>query len=150
MNDDPRPLFGISDDDWRRTPPSVRLAVQSLLDIVRAQSAQIREVQTQVRDVQAKLGQSSRNSSKPPSSDPPSLPPPPPRPARGRKAGGQPGHPGHHRPVVPPDQVDDIVALSPEQCPTCRTALAPDLPPVTPPRRRQVWELPPLVPHITE
>ena len=150
MDDDPRQLFGISDADWRKTPPSVRLAVQSLLDIVRAQSAQIRALQTQVRELQTKVGQSSRNSSKPPSSDPPSLPPPPPRPARGRKAGGQPGHPGQHRPLVPPDQVDDIVALSPEQCPTCRTALARDLPPVTPPRRRQVWELPPLVPHITE
>lgn len=150
MDDDPRQLFGISDADWRKTPEAVRLAVQSLLDIVRAQSAQIRELHTQVQELQAKVGQSSRNSSKPPSSDPPSLPPPPPRPARGRKAGGQPGHPGQHRPLVPPDQVDEIVALSPDQCPTCRTALPPDLPPVTSPRRRQVWELPPLVPHITE
>lgn len=149
MEDDPRPLFGISDDDWRKTPESVRLAVQSLLDIVRAQSVQIRELQTQVRELQAKVGQSSRNSSKPPSSDPPSLPPPP-RSARGRKAGGQPGHAGHHRPLVPPDQVDDIITLSPDRCPTCRTALPPTLPPVTPPRRSQVWELPPLVPHITE
>lgn len=149
MEDDPRPLFGISDEDWRKTPESVRLAVQTLLDIVRTQSAQIRELQTQVRELQAKVGQHSRNSSKPPSSDPPSLPPPP-RPARGRKAGGQPGHPGHHRPLVPPDQVDHLVALSPEHCPTCRTSLPHDLPHVFPPHRRQVWELPPLVPHITE
>ncbi len=150
MENDPRALFGISDDDWRKTPESVRLAVQTLLDIVRAQSAQIRELQTQVRELQAKVGQNSRNSSKPPSSDPPSLPPLPPRPPHRRKAGGQPGHAGHHRPLVPPDQVDEIVTLCPDLCPTCTTPLPPDLPHATPPQRTQVWELPLIAPHITE
>ena len=150
MEDDARQLFAISDDDWRQTPESVRLAVQSLLDIVRVQSAQIHALQTEVRELQAKVGQSSRNSSRPPSSDPPSLPPPPPRPARGRKAGGQPGHAGHHRPLVPPDQVDEIRSLCPEQCPVCTRRLPHGLPHATPPRRTQVWELPPLAPHITE
>ena len=150
MEDDPRQLFGISDHDWAQTPPSVRLAMHSLLDIVRAQSAQIGELQTQVRELQVKAGQNSRNSSKPPSSDPPSLPPPPPHPARGRQAGGQPGHPGHHRPLVPPDQVDEIVALCPSQCPACATPLPRDLPDVVLPRRTQIWELPPMQPIVTE
>ena len=88
MHEEPINLLGIPLEDWAKTPESVRLAVLSLLDIVQAQSAQIKELQTHVRDVQAKLGQTSRTSSKPPSSDPPTAPPKPPKVPRGRKAGG--------------------------------------------------------------
>jgi len=150
MHEEPFNLLGVSPDDWAQSPESVQLALLSLLDIVRAQSGRLRELETLVRELQAKLGQTSRNSSKPPSSDPPSVPPPPPRPARGRKAGGQVGHEGHQRPLVPPDQVQDPIELQPQQCPTCQTALPADLPDVAPLRRTQVWELPPIEPIITE
>jgi len=105
MDDEPFNLLGVSAADWAQTPDSVQLALLSLLDIVRGQSGRLRELETLVRELHAKLGQTSRNSSKPPSSDPPSAPPPPPRSARGRKVGGQAGHDGHQRPLVPPDQV---------------------------------------------
>ena len=150
MHEEPFNLLGVSPDDWAHTPESVQLALLSLLDIVRAQSAQIKELQTLVRELQAKLGQTSRNSSKPPSSDPPSAPPHPPRPAHGRKAGGQVGHEGHQRPLLPPEQVQDPIELQPEHCPTCQTALPANLPDVAPLRRTQVWELPPIEPIITE
>src|SRR5438552_16174517 len=150
MHDEPFNLLGVSADDWAKAPESVQLALLSLLDIVQAQSGRLRELETLLRELQAKLGQTSRTSSKPPSSDPPSAPPRPPRPARGRKAGGQVGHEGHQRPLVPPDQVHDPIELQPQQCPTCQTALTPDLPDVAPLRRTQVWELPPIEPIITE
>lgn len=150
MHDEPFNLLGVSADDWAKTPESVQLALLSLLDIVRAQSGRLRELETLVRELQVKLGQTSRNSSKPPSSDPPSAPPRPPRPARGRKAGGQVGHDGHQRPLVPPDQVHEPIELLPQQCPTCQMALPPDLPDLAPLRRTQVWELPPIEPIITE
>jgi transposase len=150
MHDEPFNLLGVSADDWARTPESVQLALLSLLDIVRSQSERLRELETLVRDLQAKLGQTSRTSSKPPSSDPPSAPPPAPRPARGRKAGGQVGHAGHQRALVPPDQVQEPIELQPQQCPTCQTALPPALPDVAPLRRTQVYELPPIAPIITE
>ena len=56
---------------------------------LRAQNAALRE---RVRELEARLGQNSSNSSRPPSSDPPHVPPK--RRARrsGRKCGGQPGH----------------------------------------------------------
>jgi hypothetical protein len=47
------------------TPEVVQLALLSLLDIVQAQSTQIKQLQTLVQELQAKLGQTSRNSSKP-------------------------------------------------------------------------------------
>jgi transposase len=150
MHDEPFNLLGVSPDDWDKTPESVQLALLSLLDIVRAQSQRLRELETLVRELQAKLGQTSRTSSKPPSSDPPSAPPRPPRASRGRKTGGQPGHEGQQRPLVPPDQVHEPIDIQPQQCPTCQTALPPDLPHVAPPRRTQVWELPPIAPIITE
>ena len=150
MDDAPFNLLGVSAADWAQTPDSVQLALLSLLDIVRGQSGRLRELETLVRELHAKLGQTSRNSSKPPSSDPPSAPPRPARPARGRKAGGQVGHDGHQRPLVPPDQVHEPIELQPQQCPTCQTALPSDLPDVAPLRRTQIWELPPIAPTITE
>jgi transposase len=100
--------------------------------------------------LEARLNQHSGNSSKPPSSDPPSAPPRPTKTPRGRPHGGQPGHPGHIRPLVPSEQVDEIVPLHPGACPICQTALAPTLPDAIPHVRTQVWELPPIQPHITE
>jgi transposase len=150
MHEEPFNLLGISPEDWAKTPEPVRLAFGSLFDIVQAQSAQIKELQTKVRDLEAKLGQSSRNSSKPPSSDPPSAPPKPPKVPRGRKPGGQIGHEGHTRPLVPPERVDEPVELLPDHCPDCSTLFAPELPTLGGPRRTQVWELPAVQPHITE
>src|SRR4051812_12670591 len=150
MPEEPFNLLGVSPDDWAKTPDSVQLALLSLLDIVRGQSGRLRELETLVRELHAKLGQTSRNSSKPPSSDPPSAPPRPPRPVRGRKAGGQVGHDGHQRPLVPPEEVHDPIELQPQQCPSCQTALPLTLPDAAPLRRTQVWELPPIEPIITE
>ena len=150
MEEEPLNLLGISPEDWAITPHAVRLALLSLLDSIQSQSGQLSALTTRVRDLEAKLGQTSRNSSKPPSSDPPSAPPPPPRVPRGRKAGGQPGHDGHQRPLVPPEQVDTPVELLPAQCPHCQTAFPADHPTVGGPRRTQVWEIPAIRPAITE
>ncbi|MDP9313786.1 MAG: IS66 family transposase [Chloroflexota bacterium] len=150
MHDESLNLLGIPPEDWAKTPESVRFALHSLLDIVHAQSVQLKELQTRMRDLEAKLGQTSRNSSKPPSFDPPSAPPKPPRGPRGRKAGGQLGHEGHQRPPVPPEHVDEPIELLPDRCLGCQTVFAADLPTTGDPRRTQGWELPVVHPHITE
>ncbi len=66
-----------------------------------------------------------------------------------RRAGGQPGHPGHHRELVPEERVDAIVDLVPETCRHCTRRLHARHG-VGDPRRHQVTELPPIAAHITE
>jgi len=66
-----------------------------------------------------------------------------------RKPGGQPGHPGHARALVPADQVDAVVDHVPDRCRGCARRLrARDA--VGAPRRHQVTDLPPMTAHITE
>jgi len=66
-----------------------------------------------------------------------------------RKAGGQPGHPGHHRELVPLARVDVIVDLVPDTCRRCARRLHARHE-VGDPRRHQVTELPAIAAHITE
>jgi transposase len=66
-----------------------------------------------------------------------------------RRRGGQPGHPGHHRLLVPAERVDATITLAPDTCRHCAHRLhARD--DVGQPRRHQVTELPPITAHITE
>ena len=77
----------ISDEDWANTPASVRRSYERL-------------AQERAR-LQEHSQQSSRNSSLPPSKDKPQHQRPRRQRATGRKPGGQPGHPGVTRPLVP-------------------------------------------------
>ncbi len=118
------------------------------------QAKQIAEKTKQIADLERQLAlrqQNSTTTSKPPSSDGLAGRPR----VRGRrtksrrKPGGQPGHPGHSRPLVPAERVNAIVDLVPDACRHCERALhARD--DVGDPRRHQVTELPPLGAHITE
>jgi transposase len=105
-----------------------------------------------VAELERRLGQNSSNSSRPPSSDPPWTPPSPAkRQPSGRKAGGQPGRQASQRELLPPDQVDRLVAVWPERCQHCGETLpeCPDLVAALP-ERHQVSELPPVQVTVTE
>lgn len=115
--------------------------VAKLLARIEVQDARIAELEAQLR-------QTSRNSSKPPSSDPPGTPPRQSEPT-GRKAGGQPGHKGTKRALVPAERVDAFIKVSARSCERCDSKLlarrdGPE------PRRHQVTELPKVQPHVTE
>jgi transposase len=126
----------IPEEEWAATPASVRALLLALL--------------ARVRELELRLGLHSQNSSKPPSADPPDAPARPARTPRGRPRGAQADHPGHHRPLLPPDQVDEIVAHHPSACPQCQQDLPATLPDAAPLRRQQVWEIPPIQPFVTE
>jgi transposase len=107
----------------------------------------IQQLLARMTELEERLRQSSQNSSRPPSSDAPAGIRPTKRPPSGRRPGGQPGHEGHQRMLVPEDAVDTIVPVKPRQCPRCAAPLrGVD----ATPRRHQVTELPPLRPHVTE
>jgi transposase len=107
----------------------------------------------QVELLTEKLRRNSSNSHLPPSSDPPgrqgsSRRQSPNKRPGGRKRGGQPGHQGAHRALVPADQVAELANLYPQKCETCWASL----PEIEDPgaERHQVIEVPPLRPHTTE
>jgi hypothetical protein len=77
-----------------------------------AAQALIVTLQARVRDLEARLGQTSANSSRPPSSHPPQAPLRPKAPPSGRQRGGQPGHPGACRALLPAEQVDEVVRVA--------------------------------------
>ena len=115
---------------------------------------QLAEQAKRIADLERQLAlrqQNSTTTSKPPSSDGLAGR----QRARGRrvtsrrKAGGQPGHPGHHRELVPLERVDTIVDLAPDTCRHCEQHLHARHG-VGDPRRHQVTELPAIAAHITE
>jgi len=150
------PPAGITPDDWTATPPAVRQFIGALLNVLAQQQQLIADQQQQITHLQARiavleaqLNQHSQNSSKPPSSDPPSAPPRPARVPRGRKAGGQPGHPPHDRPDPDPDHIDHSHDHYPETCPGCQIPLQDIQRDACAVRTQYVWELPIVRPEIT-
>jgi transposase len=119
---------------------------------------QIADAEKQIADLERQLAgrkKNSTNSSKPPSSDGLAGEQRP----RGRKhkgkrkPGAQPGHPGHHRRLVPSAEVSAIEVLLPKQCGHCGGSLPQKPAKVTTEgelRRHQVTELPPVKANITE
>jgi transposase len=131
-------LAALPRDMWERTPPEAQAYLGTL-------EARVATLEAMVRTLQEQLHQSSRNSSRPPSSDPPQSQRPT-RPRGQRRRGGQPGHPGQTRTLVPVADVDEVVVLTPAQCRGCHAPLSGDDPT---PFRHQVIELPPIKPVIT-
>jgi transposase len=78
----------------------------------------------------------------------------PPRPRGkgcGRKRGGQHGHEGRYRRLLPPEQVDEIVEHWPDRCQSCAHEFAEaERVDAVEPSRRQVAELPPIAVTVTE
>ena len=106
-----------------------------------------------LKETVAGLERNSRSSSKPPSSD--SIRDRKERKGKkkrnGRKPGGQPGHPGKKRDLVPIDQVKEVIACYPSECMGCphfkgclKRQKKEDL------IRWQVTEIPPITPEVTE
>lgn len=140
-------------DDVRATlPPAVAAYVAALESAVQTLTATVVALQARVTELEARVGQNSTNSSRPPSSDRPGQRPPPPTPTpSGRRPGGQPGHPGHSRVLLPPERVTHTVPCVPEACGGCGAALSPAAAPTDPADdRQQVIDLPPVVAVVTE
>src|SRR6266702_6736977 len=94
-------LPALSHEVWKRTPPEAQAYIRAL-------EARVATLDDMLQGLQEQLNQTSRNSSRPPSSDPPYHERPP-RPRSKRRRGGQPGHPGSTRLLIPVEDVDAVV-----------------------------------------
>ena len=127
---------------------------------IEAVEAAVASLQARVAELEARLRQDSSTSSRPPSSDPPGTqaqrraPAPPPAGGEGGerpRRGGQPGHPGHHRALLPEARVDRCVRVTPGACRGCGALLAVEAGAGDPAEERlQVVELPPVRAEVTE
>jgi transposase len=108
-------------------------------------------LEARVGELERRLNRGSRNSSLPPSQDPPSAPPRSGGKRSGRGRGGQPGHEGRQRRLLPPGQVDEFVDHWPERCGSCARVFG-ELERVeaAEPWRHQLAELPPIAVRVTE
>lgn len=141
-------------------PPEERLAgaAPEVRAYLEALEAVVTSLQARVTELEARLGQDSRTSSRPPSSDPPKTQaqrraPPSTVGETGerRRPGGQPGHPGHHRALVEPERVDQVVVVTPDSCRGCGAGLVAEPRASDPAAERiQTVELPPLRAVVTE
>ena len=93
------------------------------------------------------LGQNSSNSNKPPSTDPPAAKHAKKKPNGGPR-GGQKGHRGSRRALLPAERIDEVVDLFPAECASCWKPL-PQVPDKFP-KRYQLTDLKPLAVHTTE
>ena len=123
-------------------PPLPPELSDSLPPVAQAYIRALDSLTARVAEREARLGQSSANSSKPPSSDGPHVTPAPPQPPSGKKRGGQPGHPRHERVILPPDEVFDH---RPTRCRRCAAAPVGDDPNPIP---DQVLDLPAKLRHV--
>jgi transposase len=136
----------------------------AVVEVLLALSAQNERLEAQVEQLTAKVARqeeriaqlerqvkrSSRNSSQPPSADPPSSAPRRGKDSSGRAQGGQPGHEGSGRELLPTSAVDEVVVHWPTRCDCGRVFADSERVAVGDPVRHQVEELPRLAVTVTE
>src|SRR5215510_14400139 len=129
---------------WEQIPPVVQAALMVIID---GYERRVGALEREVVELKEQLRRNSHNSSKPPSTDGPHVKRTPPKEPSGRKPGGQAGHPGHRRAMVPVEQVDEVIACKPTHCRRCGRRVEGQ---ESQPLRHQVVELPPVTPPVTE
>lgn len=131
--------------------------LEKKVDLLRKLEKEVEERDKKIDKLEHQLAgrkKNSSNSSKPPSSDGPAADKRihPQRKKSGRKPGGQKGHPGKYRTLVPTETADKVIEVFPSAC-TCGHRFSSDgkgLCKTGKPHRHQVTELPVIRPHITE
>jgi transposase len=111
------PELPFSAEDWAATPKPVQEFVKSLIQ-------RIPQLEAELAELRERVNRNSRNSSQPPSQDGPQV-------ERnlvksspgGRRRGGQPGHSGWNRKLVPVEEVQEVQEIKPSICERCAREL---------------------------
>ena len=128
-------------EEWAQTPKAIQEFVLFLL-------ARIQAMEAELADLREQVNKNSRNSSRPPSSDGPGVLAKARKSAKGRrKRGGQKGHKGTTRKLVPIEEVKESFDITPDVCTCCRLPLTGI---DSEPYRHQVTEIPPAVAQVSE
>lgn len=131
----------LSQEVWERTPAEAQAYIRAL-------EARVAALEATVQRLLERLRMDSQNSSQPPSSDAPATHRPRQRRTpSGRKPGGQPGHHGQTRALVPLEHVEAVLPVMPTHCARCQHPLSGE---DGQPQRHQVTDLPPVKPVVTE
>ena len=137
-------------DVWDATPRQAQELILSLIGQVQVLTQQVLTLTARLEALEDQMRANSTNSSKPPSADPPGTLPNR-KTKSGKKRGGQIGHQGHYRAMIPSDQVDHILQHYPSKCTKCSRGLtSANLTPGSEPARHQIWEIPPVRADVTE
>jgi transposase len=138
-------------DGDRATAVALLLRLDALVERNQRLVEANERLEARVAELERRLSRSSRNSSLPPSQDPPWAPPRQGGRGSGRKRGGQPGHEGRHRRLLPPERVDEVVEHWPGRCRACTRPFAGrELVDAAEPWRHQVAELPSIAVRVAE
>ena len=129
-------------------PAAPKPSYDELALLVVAQAEEIARLKARITELEARLNQNSRNSSRPPGSDSPFVKPSPKslRKKGVRRPGRPDGQPGTTLRQV--DEPDHVLVHEPEVCCSCGEGLAGR--PVAGTERRQVLDLPEIAPVVTE
>jgi transposase len=131
----------LSHEVWERTPTEAQAYIRAL-------EARVAALEATVQRLLERLRMDSQNSSQPPSSDPPTTRSPRQRrTVSGRKPGGQPGHHGQTRALLPLEDMAAVLPVKPTHCARCQHPLDGE---DGQPQRHQVTDLPPVQPVVTE
>jgi hypothetical protein len=120
---------------------------------VRVLTDRVARQEERISQLERRLARNSRNSSQPPSEDRLAMKakkPPRPKGRSGREQGGQPGHEGHGRELLPTMAVDEVVVHWPVSCGCGHLFCDEDWVAVGEPVRHQVEELPEIATIVTE
>ena len=136
-----------SSDLWEQTPAAVQDYIRAPEARVTALEAAVQRLAGTRQPLTERLPHDARPASRPPSSEPPQATTTRPRrDPSGRRPGGQPGHQGPRRALVPVEAVAVGGAVQPERCRRCpHPPQGEEAPPARPPGTA----LPPLNPVVT-
>ena len=135
------PVANLSEAEWAALSMNVQAVVRGLVD-------ENRQLRLTVSKLEEQLRRNSRNSSQPASQDKPDQKlAEPEASSRPRQRGGQAGHTGRGRTLVPVECVDEVIIHRPVVCQDCGALL---LGYDRAPHRHQITELPLLKATVTE
>lgn len=137
----------IAQEDWERTPTSVKQMVEQMSQRLVKLEQEVAELKSQNQLLLEQVNRKSSNSSQAPSSDPPGVPKDQRKRKSGKKRGGQPGHEGHSRCLYTVEQCESVTNYYPETCGCCGEKLSGE---DAFPYRHQIVEIPSISPKVTE